>query len=268
MTIENAKVNLSALLPTIILLIIDFFALYLQPQSYAISHFSLAIIIVQMLTLLLFLKADMCPGQCDRLIDANKGLIFFWLIWLCVSGFSNYHYLMTDLVSLCGIGITIAIWRLPKKNYVRPTFIYLSLGIGIIAILVYLMMFINISFIYLPIFNPFSQFIVGIILLNFMLIKARNRLDNFMALLPMTILIALLINAIIIFTLLTYCDLHSIYFPNNIAWILYFTVHILLLVIIGFNLLFGKKLDDFMLLLLFIMSASLPLWAVFAYHHY
>ncbi|MDG6897347.1 hypothetical protein A6A19_04910 [Actinobacillus delphinicola] len=270
MSSKNSKISqvTYALLPSVVLLVIDLFTLYLQPQSYAISHLSLAVVTAQMLSLWLFLKADMCPGQRGRLINANKGLLLFWIVWLCVSGFSNYNYLITDLVSMCGIGMTVAIWLQPKKHQDRLPFIYMGLGIGIVAILVYLMMFMNTPLVFLPIFNPFAQLLVGTILLNLMLISARNRLHNFMALLPMTMLIALFINAVVIFGLLGYCYLNSVEFPNQIAWILYFAIHILLLVIIGAVLFFEKKLDYLILLILLILSASLTLWATFTYLHF
>ncbi len=256
-----------SLLPPFILLTIDLFALYLQPQSFAVSHLSLALLSAQLLCLFLFLKGEMCPGQRARLINLNKGFLLFWLTWLFLSAFSTYHYYLTDLVSLCGIGATLAICLQPKKIRQRRPFIFIGMALASLGFAVYALMFLDMPLIFLPMFNPLTQILTGIILANLTLLGAKNRLHNFMAILPMSMLITLFLNALFVLGLLFYAHLQRVVFPWHLPWILYFGLHLLLLVIIGGALFMQKRLDYLLLFILLIISASLPLWATFAYLH-
>ena len=254
-----------ALYPSVILLAIDFFCTFIQPQAIAISHLGLGVLIAQMLSLWLFGKAQMCPGQQGRLRNMNKGFLLFWLVWLFFSGFTNYHYVPTDFIALCGVAITFCLWFVPKnRNDVKP-YIFIGLLIGAMAVITYFAMFVDLSLLFLPMFSPFAQLILGLVLLHLTLRSARNRLDNFMATLSLTSILALLLNAIVVLSVLWYAYAQGVNFPNPMAWAVYFAIHLLIAAVLGFVLLKGVKIDYFILLLVFLVVASLPVWAGFAY---
>lgn len=254
------------LLPPVILCALDFFMMTLQPQSKAISHLSFAVLVAQLLCLVVFLKGEICPGQRGRLIKMNLGLLIYWFAWLFVSVFSNYHYVITDIVSVCGIGVTLAMWQQPLKDKeLQRSILILGILIALLGIISYLLVFFSLSISYLPLFSPFAQFLAGTILANLMLIAAENRLHKFMGLLPMTMLLALFINAVVMLGLLGYAYLHKVQFPNEFAWALYFCLHLLMLLIVGSFLFKEKVLNYPILLILLFISTSLPLWATFAY---
>lgn len=247
-----------ALFPPSILLGVDFFALSLQNTSLAISHFAFATLVAQLLCLWIFWKGQICPGQRERLVNMNKGLLLFYIGWLLVSGFSTYRFLVTTFVSLCGIGTTLAICFQPKKATERLPFIYFGIGMGLLGMLSYLLMCLGVSMPNIPRLSLFTQTLTGIILANLLLLSARSRLHRFMALLPMAMLIVLCLNAIAVFCVLFfYLDLY----PNQFAWWLYFALHLLLGVIIGAVLFFKQTFHYLLLLIAFIISCSLPLWA-------
>lgn len=260
---------LFVLLPPVVLCALDFFIMSLQPQSKAISHFSFAVLVAQLLCLLVFLKGKICPGQRGRLIKMNLGLLLYWFAWLFVSLFSNYNYVITDIVALCGIGTTFAIWQQPIKDRIlQRSILILGIMVAMLGVITYLLVFFSFSINYLPLFNPFAQFLAGTILANLMLIAAENRLHNFMGLLPMTMLLALFLNAVVVLGLLFYAYFNAIEFPNELAWALYFTLHLLMLLILGVFLLKEKALNYPILLILLFISTSLPLWATFAYNSF
>lgn len=47
--------------------------------------------------------------------------LLYWGTWFLLSVFSNYHYVITDIVSLCGIATTIAIWQQPRDPVMRKS---------------------------------------------------------------------------------------------------------------------------------------------------
>ena len=97
-----------ALLPIGLLLIIEFFAESLQSAEKLIPHLAFGVLIAQLLCLVAFIKGEICPGQRGRLIKANVCFALYWFIWLGMSLASPHHYVMTDIVSLCGLSAVYA----------------------------------------------------------------------------------------------------------------------------------------------------------------
>lgn len=244
------------------LLAVDLPLLYLQPQSFAISHFSIAVLTAQMLSLLVFLKGKICPGQRGRLVFVNQGLFLFWGVWLALGALTTYHYVATALVSLCGLALTLIMCLQPKKKIDRRPLIYLAMGIGSIGLLAYGLSFADLHWLYLPVFNPIAQLFTGLVLAHLSLRLAKNRLHNLMAILPMPMLGLLLLNAI--FSLFIYANL-DLALPNPLALNLYFALHLVCLIVIALPKWLNKQLDLWGLTLLLILAESLPLWAMLSY---
>lgn len=82
----------------------------------------------------------------------SKGkLIFFdlWGLWLFISLFSNYHYVLTDIVCLCGIALTLAIWQQPQDLQMCKSLLVLGTLVGVLGIVTYCLMFYDLFFIFL-----------------------------------------------------------------------------------------------------------------------
>lgn len=256
---------LLSFLPILFLIAIDFFTMSLQAQAKAISHLSLAVLVAQLLSVLVFTKGEICNGQRSRLLKVNLYFLPYWSLWLFISLFSNYHYVLTDIVCLCGIGLSLAIWQQPQDPQMRKALLMLATLMGILGIVTYLLMFINLPLLYLPQFNPVAQALLGIILANLLLVIAKNRLQGLIALLPFGMLIALLLNAIIVLSILFIATTQQITFPNEFAWGLYFVLHLVATGIIAIHLFYKWKLEYSALLAMSFIVMSFPLWATFAY---
>ncbi len=76
---------LASLFPVLLLLVIDIFALWLQPQSKAISHLALGVLTAQLICLIVFLKGEICNGQRSRLSLVNMYFAIFWVVWFLLS---------------------------------------------------------------------------------------------------------------------------------------------------------------------------------------
>ncbi len=117
---------LFSLFPILLLLSTDIFTLFLSSQAKAISHLAFAVLIAQLCCILVFTKGQICPGQRGRLSQVNLYFVIFWGIWLLLSLFSNYHFILTDMLSLCGIAVAIAIWQQPEEAKLRRSICFLS----------------------------------------------------------------------------------------------------------------------------------------------
>lgn len=170
--------------------------------------------------------------QRGRLSQVNLYFVIFWGIWLLLSLFSNYHFILTDMLSLCGIAVAIAIWQQPEEAKLRRSMLFIASLIGGVGCLCYCLMFIEIPPRYWGQYSLFAQVLVGIILANLALVISRNRLQGFIGLLPFLMLIALLLNAISVLSLLLYFS-SAVYFVNQLAFVLYFVLHLVIAMFIA-----------------------------------
>ncbi|MDO4429768.1 MAG: hypothetical protein Q4B95_00515 [Lonepinella koalarum] len=261
---------LFGLLPILAVLIIDLFCLYLQPHSHAIPHLAFAVLVAQCLCLLIFYKGEICPGQRGRLGKMQLGFALYWGLWLLLGLFSNYHYVLSDFLCLCGIIITIATYKQPSEDQLRNAMLKIALFSSVVGVICYGIILSELPLLAWLQYNIFAQIAVAIVLAHLALLVSKNRLHNFINLLPFGVLISLLSNVIVLLILLTLLSQQSaVYFAgifkNELALALYFILHLLITLIIGGHIFRKTSLNYMMLMMMLLLSAGLPLWANFAY---
>ncbi|MFQ1015096.1 hypothetical protein [Avibacterium paragallinarum] len=253
-----------SLVPLVLLLTVDCFALFLQGQSKAISHFSLAAFTAQLLCVLVFHKGQICNGQRSRLISVSNAFLLYWGFWLLISLFSNYHYVLTDMASLCGIGLSIAICFQPAEPTLRRSMLILAALLGLLGVVVYGLMFTQLPWLGLLPYNPFGQLLLGVILANLCLVISKNRLQGFIALLPLMMIVLLLLNAVLSIVLVYFATQSAVVFGNEFSLGLYFFLHLVLTAVIALPILTKKPLSYYALIFLLFIGLSLPIWANFS----
>lgn len=250
--------------PILLLLGVDIFTLFLQSQPKAISHLAFAFLTAQLLCLIVFSKGQICSGQRWRLSKVNLYFAIFWLVWFFLSVFSNYHFVLTDFVCIAGLSMVIATWIQPQDQQFRRSVLIMATMIGGLGMVGYLLIFIDISALYFIQFSVFGQSLTGIILANLALVIARNRLQGFIALLPLGMLIMLFCNSLAALFVL-FSESSSVKFANEFAFILYFILHLFMAFILAVHIFKRWTLSYISLSILLLISASLPVWSSFAY---
>lgn len=256
-------------LPILLILIFDLFSLYLQPHHHAIPHLAFAVLTAQLLSLLVFSKGEICPGQRGRLSKIQGGFAIYWGVWLLLGLFSNYHYVLTDFLCVCGLIITIATYKQPDEDNLRNAMLKMaSLG-GVISLICYGIILYELPLLAWLQYSPIAQLAAGVVLAHFGLVVARNRLQNFIKLLPLAVLLLLLLNAVgllILFMLLQQSAVNfSDVFRNEAALAVYFLLHLVTAFIIAISIFRKTGLNKLGLLMMLWLTCSLPLWANFVY---
>ena len=274
MSDEKTAKNLTALFslfPLGLLLIIDLYAMWLQPLGKALSHLAFGVLVAQLLCSLVFLKGDICNGQRGRLSEVHTYFALFWAVWFFLSLFSNYHYVLTDLICLCGMVMVFSAWRQPNEAEIRVGMLKIGVAAGAIGIICYVLMLLDAPSLAGIQYNFAAQALTGIVLTNLALVISRNRLQGFIALLPLLMIIVLLINAIAVLSILAIHHFSvidgqsAVVFSNDFAFILYFALHLVIAAILAVHIFRKIKLEYPVLMILLTISASLPLWSTFAY---
>ena len=254
---------LSSFFPIFLLLVIDFFAFGLQPQPNAMSHLALGVLTAQLLCLLAFIKGEICNGQRSRLGRANLYFGLFWMVWILFSLGTSYHNVLMDLVCLCGLAMTIITWKQPFEVKLRHLLLKIAGFIGMLGVIGYCLMLVGEeNFIQ---FNPVAQILVGIILANLALVISRNRLKGFIALLMAAIAFLALNALFVLANLFMLSQQSAVVFTNEFALLLYLLLHFLMAAMLAIHVFKKWALSYHSLLILLLMTASLPLWATFAY---
>ena len=115
-------------------------------------------------------------------------------------------------------------------------------------------------------FNPVAQILLGIILANLALVVSRNRLKGFIALLMLAAIAFLALNAMFVCANLFILSQQSaVVFSNEFALLLYLLLHFVMAAMLAIHVFKKWTLSYLSLLILLFMTASLPLWATFAY---
>ncbi len=269
MSDEKTSKNLTALfsfLPVATLLLIDLYTMFLQPQAKAVSHLAFGVLIAQLLCCLVFVKGEICNGQRSRLIRVNLYFVLYWALWFLLSLFSNYHYVLTDMICLCGIIMLLAVWQQPPEEGLRKSVLMMGAVCGVVGLICYGLMLIDIPMLIWVQYNLFAQILMGVVLTNLTLVTSRNRLQGFIGLLPLLMMIALLLNAIAVLGVLANAHFVSaVSFLNDFAFVLYFALHLVAAAVLAVHIWRKINLSYRILMMLLIISASLPLWATFAY---
>ena len=255
---------LSSFFPIFLLLVIDFFAFGLQLQPNAMSHLALGVLTAQLICLIAFIKGEICNGQRSRLGWANLYLGLFWVVWLLFSLGASYHNVFMDLVCLCGLAMTIITWKQPFEVKLRHLLLKIAGFIGMLGVIGYgLMLASEENFIQ---FNPVAQILLGIILANLALVISRNRLKGFIALLMLAAIAFLALNALFVcVNLFILSQQSAVVFTNEFALLLYLLLHFVMASMLAIHVFQKWALSYNSLLILLLMTASLPLWANFAY---
>lgn len=255
----------SALAFVFILLFIDIFTLFLQPHDKAISHLSFAVLVAQLLLVLVCIKGDICPGQRGRIIKVGRYLLIYWAIWLLLSLFSNYHYVLTDIISVAGIAVTLAISLQPQETQMQKSILILGGIMGILGGVCYFLLFVDLPILFFSQYNFITQIMIGLVLTNLILLLAKNRLHGFIALVSRWIIISLLINALAMLGVLYYAHLHHIILANEMAVLVYFLSHLAIVFIMGLHIFTKTSLNILTSFMLLLFSSTLPIWISFAY---
>ena len=255
---------LSSLFPIFLLLVIDFFAFGLQPQPNTISHLALGVLTAQLICLIAFIKGEICNGQRSRLGRVNLYFGLFWIVWLLFNLGTHIHNVSMVLLCLCGLAMAIITWKQPFEVKLRHRLLKTAGFIGILGVIDYCLMLVaEENFIQ---FNPVAQILLGIILANLALVISRNRLKGFIALLMLTAIAFLALNALFVcMNLFLLSQQSAVVFTNEFALLLYLLLHLVMAAILAMHVFKKWALSYNSLLILLLMTASLPLWANFAY---
>ncbi|WP_315091575.1 hypothetical protein [Aggregatibacter segnis] len=264
---EEQPKFLTALLsffPVFLLLVIDLFAFWLQPPSNAMSHLAFGVLTAQLICLIAFIKGEICNGQRSRLGRVNLYFGLFWLVWLLRSVGMNEHNESMDLVCLCGLAIAIITWKQPVEIRRRHLLLKIAGFIGMLGVIGYGLMLVGeVNLIQV---NPVAQILLGIILANLAFVISRNRLKGFIALLMLAAIAFLALNALFVLANLFILSQQSaVVFTNEFALLLYLLLHLVMAAILAVHVFKKWALSYNSLLILLLMTASLPLWANFAY---
>lgn len=256
-------------LPILAILTFDLFSLYLQPHRHAIPHLAFAVLTAQLLSILVFSKGEICPGQRGRLSKIQGGFAVYWGVWLLLGLFSNYHYVLTDLLCVCGLIITIATYQQPEEDKLRNAMLKMATLSGVISLLCYAIILYELPLLAWLQYSPIAQLAAGIVLSHFGLVVARNRLQNFIKLLPLAVLLFLFINALALFILFMLLQQSAVnfndVFQNELAFALYFLLHLITALIIAVPIFRKTAFNSMGLFVMLLLTCSLPLWANFAY---
>lgn len=255
-------------LPILVILTFDLFSLYLQPHHQAIPHLAFAVLTAQLLSLLVFSKGEICPGQRGRLSKIQVGFAIYWGVWLLLGLFSNYHYVMADFLCVCGLIMTIATYKQPEEDNLRNAMLKMATLSGVISLICYGIILYELPLLAWLQYNLFAEIAAGIVLTHTFLLVSRNRLQNFIKLLPFGVLLMLFINVVALLILFKYLESavnFAEFFKNEFALALYFVLHLVAALVIGVAI-FRKQAFNYVgLMMLFLITASLPLWINFVY---
>ena len=213
--------------------------------------------------LVAFIKGEICPGQRGRLIKANACFALYWFVWLGMSLSSPHHYVMTDIVSLCGLSAVYAVWKQPKDEVARRGFLLMASLVSGFGVIAYLMIFFDNPTPNLVQYNPLAQALMGVLLANLCLSVSRNRLQGFIALLPLLMILLLALNALAVLIFIVFQGTSAVVYSNVFAYGIYFLLHLVIAGVLLLHSVKKWKLSYNSLLILFFMAASLPVWAMF-----
>ncbi len=243
---------------------IDLFMFSLSSQSKAISHLSFGVLTAQLIALLVFYKGEICPGQRGRLIKVNLAFALYWVVWLIISLLPNYKGTLATVMAVCGLSVVYFIWKQPKTEKIRNSFLLMATLIAGLGMLSY---FISLSLLPFSLFaeyNPVAPILAGVLLANLMLVIARSRLQGFIALLPLAMIVLLALNALAIFVFLLIKGLESaVNFESLLAYGIYFICHFIIAGILVLHSIKKWTLNANSLFILLFIAACLPLWMEF-----
>lgn len=264
---EQSSKYIAALLAVLsisMVLGIDLFIFSLQSEKQTMPHLGVGVLVAQLISLLVFYRGEICPGQRGRLIKVNMTFAIYWAVWLLISLLQNNHTL-TNVMSVCGLSVVYFIWKQPKTEKIRNSFLLMAALIAGLGCLSYLMIFTVLPASDFAEYNPFAPILSGVILANLALVIARNRLQGFIALLPLAMIILLALNALAMFFIFYFLNgMESAVNSDSVfAYIIYFVCHFAIAAILILHSFQKWILSTNSLFILLFIAVCLPLWMVF-----
>ncbi|MDU8924217.1 hypothetical protein RYD26_04715 [Pasteurellaceae bacterium LIM206] len=249
-------------LPILFLLFIDIYTMFLQPLGKAVTHLGTAMLAAQLICLLIYGKGEICNGQRSRLNNVNCYFALYWGVWLLLDVFSTYHYVLTSISCVCGLLMVMCV----SKHFAEDkVLLNIAALIGVIGLLAYLVILFYIPSLGWLQYNIIAQLLTGVIIANIALVISRNRLQGFIALLPLVMAVLLLLNVLAVLGILALNRESAVLFSNEFALVLYFVLHLVMMGMLAWHIFRKTALSYNTLMIMLLMSATLPLWATFAY---
>ncbi|OOF47327.1 hypothetical protein [Rodentibacter trehalosifermentans] len=252
-----------SILAVVMVLAVDLFIFSFQSQPQVLSHLGLTVLVAQLISLLVFYKGEICPGQRGRLIKVNLAFALYWIVWFVMSLLSP-EPTFTNVLCLCGLSIVYFIWKQPKEEKLRNSFLLMAALVGGLGGLAGFM-----SLSLLPLsdfaeYNPIAPILAGVILANLSLLIAKSRLQGLIALFPFVMMILLILNAAVIFIFLILNGLESAVNSEGVfAYAIYFICHLMIAAILAIHSVKKWGLSINTLFILLFIGACLPLWMRF-----
>ena len=151
----------------------------------------------------------------------------------------------------------------PKDEVARRGFLLMASLVSGLGVIAYLMIFFGNPTPNFVQYNPLSQAVMGVLLANLCLSVSRNRLQGFIALLPLLMILLLALNALAVLIFIIYQDVSAVSFDGVFAYGIYFVLHLIIAGVLLLHSVNKWKLSYNSLLILFFMAASLAVWAMF-----
>lgn len=198
---ENEKkfeVAIYTLLPISLMLFIEMaLNTYFAPtNSIFISPYVLAYFICVLISLVVLLKGQICPGQKARLTFVFRFLALFALGHLIYTITATPKHIPLNIANITMLMLPLLYWKLPEDETLYKAMLYCGFGMVAIGTIQYLAVY----WFELPSLfngiraNNFAQILFGILLAGWLLMVAKSRLDGFFKLLIKLAMLVLVIN--------------------------------------------------------------------------
>ncbi len=246
---KKLEVATFAVLPMLVMLFIEMaLNFYTAPSNMIfISPYLLAILVAMLISLFVFWKGQICPGQTERLTFVLRFFMLFTLGNLIYTALATPKYNPMVIVGVASILLPLFYfyWESPllsedDDKSLHNTLIYSSFAIIGVGILQYLAIY----WVELPSLfngiraNNFAQLLLGILLVGWYMMLAKSRLDVFFKLLVQLALLMLVMNYIwVVFVL--YQQLQIMPEISLTPYLIYFVVQFVLFATLAW-LLLGK----------------------------
>lgn len=161
-----------------------------------ISPYLLAFFIAVLISLFVFWKGQICPGQTGRLTFVFKFFLLFALGNLAYSlAFTPKHTPLL-IAGISSLILTLVYWSLPDEEKLYNTIMYCGFAMVAVGTILYLLVY----WVEIPSLfnwvraNNFAQLLLGILLAGWYMMLAKSRLDVFFKLLVQLALLVLVLN--------------------------------------------------------------------------
>ncbi|TCP97623.1 hypothetical protein EDC44_1014 [Cricetibacter osteomyelitidis] len=259
MSDEKNTVPLTALLSILPVMLVFSMDYWLMGQAGNLgSHFAFAVLVTQLLCQIAFFYGEICQGQRGRLAIVNLCWLGFWGGLFAVNWLLATHSLLLYLLVVCGSLLTLSGAVHRKNEVVRTPFLIGGFIVGGAGLILYLVMLFGLSDVNIVRYNLISQIFTAILLAYLALIISRNRLQGFIALMPMSFIAVLLLNAVVILIWAGVMHFSGATLQSGLA--VYFVLHLILSAVFMQPILRQTKLSYTPLVFALCVALSLPVF--------